>query len=87
MADLTSKQRLSLEIKDAADFEIDRDGDLCIEFENKGQTCRTWLTRPEADKLKDWLNEVLIAYDHLAKLAYEQHVREENDALEDKARG
>lgn len=59
MTNPVAGHRLSLQIKEAADFEIDGDGDLCIEFEKKGQSCRTWLTRPEADKLKDWLNEVL----------------------------
>lgn len=58
-APLTTDERPLLHLKDTADFEIDRDGDLCIEIVEGYDIRRTWLTRPEADQLRDWLNKVL----------------------------
>lgn len=56
---LTPTERFDLVLKDSADFEVDKDGELCIEIPHGFEVARTWLTREEAKQLLDLLTRWL----------------------------
>lgn len=61
MSEQLTTDRLVLNLKDVADFDIDKDGDLCIGIDSPGNDTYicTWLNREEGQQLLDLLTRWL----------------------------